>query len=58
MAFSWDVDYIYDYFHFGEVKGSSVTLNYSSEISNERTSKSTTNVPEQDSSIDIYGIPR
>lgn len=58
MVFSWDADYIYDYFHFGEVKGSSVTLNYSNEISSERTFKSAANIPEQDSLIDIYDIPR
>ena len=58
MLFSWDADYIYDYFHFGEVKGSSVTLNYSNEISSERTFKCATNIPEQDSLIDIYDIPR
>ena len=58
MVFSWDADYIDEYFHFGEVKGSSVTLNYSNEISSERTFKSATNIPEQDSLIDIYDIPR
>jgi len=29
MEFSWNTDYIVDYFHFGKVKGSSITLNYS-----------------------------
>lgn len=35
MMPSWNVDYIVDYFHFGETIGYSITLNYSYEINNE-----------------------
>lgn len=58
MVASLDVDYIVDYFHFGEVKGSSITLNYSYEMNAEIIFESTTNILNSTFSIDIYNIPR
>ena len=58
MMPSWNVDYIVDYFHFGETIGYSITLNYSYEINNEWLFESATNTSGGDSSIDICGFSR